>query len=47
MQAELDAIWDKLLPALQAKTLPPDVAEAEKVKKLIANLEVRPTKKPN
>ncbi|MGC3961086.1 MAG: serine hydrolase [Verrucomicrobiota bacterium] len=44
MQAELNAIWEKLLPAIQAKPLPADVAGQEKVKQVIANLEVRPAK---
>ncbi len=47
MQAELDAIWEKLLPAFQAKALPADAAEQEKLKQLITNLEVHPAKKEN
>jgi hypothetical protein len=40
----LNAIWEKLLPAIQAKPLPADAAGLEKVKQVIANLEVRPAK---
>ena len=42
MQAELDAIWDKLLPAFQDQPLPADPAGQEKVRQAVANLEVRP-----
>jgi CubicO group peptidase (beta-lactamase class C family) len=45
MQAELDAIWDKLLPAFQAKALPDDAAGQEKLKQVIANLAVRPARR--
>ena len=41
MQAQLNAIWEKLLPAFQAGALPADAAGQEKVKQAIANLEVR------
>jgi CubicO group peptidase (beta-lactamase class C family) len=44
MQAQLNAIWDKLLPAFQTGALPADAAGQEKVKQMIAVLEVRPTK---
>src|SRR6478736_4993478 len=44
MPAELNAIWEKLLPAIQAKALPADAAGQEKVKQVIATLEVRPAK---
>ena len=42
MQAELDAIWEKLLPAFQDQPLPADTAGQEKVKQAVAKLEVRP-----
>jgi CubicO group peptidase (beta-lactamase class C family) len=45
MQGELNAIWDNLLPACQPKALPENVAGQEKVKQVVANLEVRPAKK--
>jgi CubicO group peptidase (beta-lactamase class C family) len=45
MQAELDAIWEKLLPAFQDKPLPADPAGQEKVKQAVAKLEVRPKTK--
>ena len=43
MQAELDAIWDKLLPAFQAKALPEDAAGQAKLAELVGKLEVRET----
>jgi CubicO group peptidase (beta-lactamase class C family) len=45
MQAELDAIWEKLLPAFQDQPLPADPAGQEKVKQAVAKLEVRPKTK--
>jgi CubicO group peptidase (beta-lactamase class C family) len=42
MQAELDAIWEKLLPAFQDQPLPADTAGQERVKQAVAKLEVRP-----
>jgi CubicO group peptidase (beta-lactamase class C family) len=42
MQAELDAIWDHLLPAVQAKALDKDVASEEKLKQTIAGLVAHP-----
>ncbi len=45
MQAELNAIWEKLLPAFQAGALPDDAAGQEKLKGAIGKLEVRPAKK--
>ena len=45
MQAELDAIWDHLLPAFQAKALPEDAAAQEKLNQVIAGLVVPPEKK--
>ncbi len=44
MQAELNAIWDKLLPAFGAKPLPADPAAQAKLKAAVAGLEVRPAK---
>ncbi len=41
MQAELDAIWEKLLPAFQDHRLPADAAEQEKLKQVVGKLEVR------
>jgi CubicO group peptidase (beta-lactamase class C family) len=38
MQAELDAIWDHLLPAFQPASLPADSAGQEKVNEAVANL---------
>ncbi|RYD21806.1 MAG: class C beta-lactamase-related serine hydrolase [Verrucomicrobiaceae bacterium] len=45
MQAELDVIWEKLLPAFQDNALPADPAAQEKLKQTIGTLEVRPAKK--
>jgi CubicO group peptidase (beta-lactamase class C family) len=45
MQAELDAIWDHLLPAFHAKSLPENVAARNKLTAAIANLVVHPKKK--
>ncbi|MEO5915374.1 MAG: serine hydrolase [Luteolibacter sp.] len=45
MQAELDAIWEKLLPAFQDKALPEDAAAQGKFKQVVAKLEVRSAKK--
>ena len=45
MQAELDAIWQNLLPACQKDTLPADAAGQEKVKQAVAALQVREAKK--
>jgi len=42
MQAELNAIWDNLLPAFKDKSLPENTDVQEKVKKLIATLKVHP-----
>ncbi|HEV2969020.1 MAG TPA: serine hydrolase [Pirellulales bacterium] len=44
-QGEMNAIWDKLLPAFQAEALPEDAAAQEKVKQAIAKLEAHPAKK--
>jgi hypothetical protein len=45
MQAELDAIWDHLLPAFQASPLPENVDARNKLKETIANLVAHPKKK--
>ena len=45
MQGELNAIWEKLLPACQAGALPPDVAGQKVVREAIAHLEVHPGNK--
>ena len=44
-QGEMNAIWDKLLPAFQAEALPEDAAGQEKVKQMVAKLEAHPAKK--
>lgn len=41
MQAVLDILWDKLLPALAASPLPDDAAEQSKLKETLAALTVR------
>lgn len=41
MQAELNVVWDKLLPAFQSKSLPEDKAEQEKLKNALSGLKVR------
>jgi hypothetical protein len=46
MQAELDAIWDKLLPAFQAKALPESAEAQAKLKEVIAGLAVKEKDKP-
>ncbi len=45
MQAELNAVWDKLLPALRAGALPPGAAGEGQLKRAVAGLEVRAAKK--
>ena len=40
MQAELNVVWDKLLPALRASSLPPDHEAESKLKEKLATLEV-------
>jgi CubicO group peptidase (beta-lactamase class C family) len=45
MEAELDAVWDHLLPAFHAATLPEDAAGQEKLKQAIANLAAHPRQK--
>ncbi len=42
MQAELNVVWDKLLPAFHAKKLPANQAEQTKLKDALANLTTRP-----
>jgi CubicO group peptidase (beta-lactamase class C family) len=45
MQGELNAVWEKLLPAFQAGALPEDGAGQEKLRQVVANLEAHPAKK--
>ncbi|MEZ0276302.1 MAG: serine hydrolase domain-containing protein, partial [Roseimicrobium sp.] len=40
MQAELNVVWDKLLPAFQEKPLPADASAEAKLKEKLANLQV-------
>ena len=47
MQAELDALWDHLLPGFQAKKLPANADGQEMLKQRIAKLEAHPKKKEN
>ena len=47
MQAELNIVWDKLLPAMQAAPLPEDAAEQAKLKEKIATLTVPADHKTN
>jgi CubicO group peptidase (beta-lactamase class C family) len=42
MQAQLNIIWDKLLPALQSAPLPANPTEEAKLKQTLAGLAVRP-----
>ena len=42
MQAELNVVWDKLLPAFQSGPLPPNAGEESKLKQTLAGLSVRP-----
>jgi beta-glucosidase len=44
MQAELNAIWDHLLNAVQAQPLPEDAAGRDQVNQLVASLKVHPAK---
>ena len=41
MQGELNVVWDKLLPAFQAKTLPENKVEQDKLKQTMKGLKVR------
>ena len=43
MQAELNVVWDKLLPAFHPKALKPDPSAEAQLKKTLLNLEVRPS----
>jgi CubicO group peptidase (beta-lactamase class C family) len=45
MQGELNAVWDKLLPAFGDTALPEDSAGQHKLKRVIAGLEAHPAKK--
>jgi hypothetical protein len=45
MQAELDAIWDHLLPAFHDKPLPENVDARNTLKETVANLVAHPKKK--
>lgn len=47
MQGELDAIWEKLLPAFQTGALPENPDAQAKLKQAVANLEAHPAKKEN
>src|SRR5437867_13113846 len=42
MQAVLDLIWDKLLPAMKSTTLPPDDQAANQLAQRLKNLALRP-----
>ena len=42
MQAELNVVWEKLLPAFHAKKLPANKQEEAKLRETLANLAVRP-----
>ena len=44
MQAELNAIWDKLLPAFQTAPLPEDPATLEKLTQAVGQLKAHPAK---
>jgi CubicO group peptidase (beta-lactamase class C family) len=44
MQGELNAIWDKLLPAFKDAALPDDAPAQEKLKQALAKLEAHPAK---
>src|SRR5581483_3586269 len=46
-QAELNAIWDELLPAFHAGPLPDDAASQEKLQQAIAKLVAHPERKGN
>jgi CubicO group peptidase (beta-lactamase class C family) len=45
MQAELNVVWDKLLPAFHAESLPANPEEDQKLKQTLAGLEVHADKK--
>lgn len=42
MQAELNVVWDKLLPAFHPEPLPVDAGEQEKLKQTLADLKAHP-----
>lgn len=42
MQAELDVVWDHLLPAFHVQSLPADAAGQDKLKQAVANLSAHP-----
>jgi CubicO group peptidase (beta-lactamase class C family) len=44
-QGEMNAIWDKLYPALQSGTMRENAGEVEKLKQSLATLEAHPVKK--
>lgn len=44
MQAQLNAIWDHLLPAVQSKALPPDAGSQKKLEQAVAKLVAHPRK---
>jgi len=46
MQAELNVVWDKLLPALHAKRLPANKPKQARLQQTLANLRVRPPTVP-
>ena len=47
MQAELNVVWDKLLPAFHAAALPANVEEESQLKGTLANLAVPESHMPN
>ena len=47
MQAELNVIWDKLLPAFHATALPANAEEEGRLKATLANLAVPENHVPN
>ena len=47
MQAELNVVWEKLLPAFQKSPLPPNPDEEAKLKEKLASLSVREGHTPN
>jgi CubicO group peptidase (beta-lactamase class C family) len=42
MQGQLNLVWEKLLPAFQAKALPADAAAHEQLKRTLGNLVAHP-----
>ena len=47
MQAELNVVWDKLLPAFHAAALPADTGEESRLKSTLVNLAVPENHQPN